>query len=140
MTDRRSPFMTNFRLSALRMLGIVHIVVGILGLALTTFFGLLVTPIFGPGAVWMIVLGCRLWNPTERVLAHVRATHRVLLVIAGLSLWYGYVTYQAAERSAAMGGGLLGGFWILPAGFGIVMAVVSLISLLLARQRSAGPP
>ena len=56
-----------------------------------------------------------------------------LFLMAALLIAYGIFALRAAERSAAHGGGLLGGFGILPLGLGIVGACVA--GLLLALER-----
>ncbi len=100
-------------------------------------FGLIVAPILALGPLWVIVLGFRLWKPSARVAAALRRTRRVSLVIAVLLVWYGILALQAAERSAAAGGGLLGGFGLLPLGLGILLGCVSGLSLLLASHQRA---
>jgi len=85
------------------------------------------------GPIWGIVLGVRLWRSGSDVFAALRRTHWTYLVIDGLLVAYGLFALRAAERSAAQGGGLLGGFGLLPLGLGIVMACFSGVTLVMAR-------
>ena len=61
------------------------------------------------------------------------------MLIDALLIWYGIIALQAADRSAARGGGLLGGFGLLPLGLGIGLACFSLVTLVLTRTRPLAP-
>ena len=66
-----------------------------------------------------------------------RRTHVVFLAIDALLIWYGFWMLQAAEESAARGGGLLGGLGIIPIALGIVLALFSVVTLVLIRRHRA---
>ena len=117
-----------------RILGVVHVIVGILLLPLTLFFGLLLAPVLLPGPVWIVMLGIRLWRPTRRVGIWLRRTHLVGVAVAALLCGYGAFALQAAQRSAAAGGGLLGAFGLIPLGLGALLGVTAVPSLWLARR------
>ena len=117
-----------------RILGVVHVIVGLLLLPLTLFFGLLLAPVLLPGPVWIVMLGFRLWRPSARVGVLLRRTHCVGITIAALLCVYGVFALQAAERSAAAGGGLMGGFGLIPLGLGALLGVTAVPSLWLARR------
>ena len=51
---------------------------------------------------------------------------------------YGIFALRTAERSAAQGGGLLGGFGLVPLGLGIMMACFSGVTLLATSQAVPG--
>ncbi len=121
-------------LTPFRILGVVHVIVGLLLLPLTVFFGLLLVPILLPGPVWVAILGIRLWRPSARVGVLLRRTHLVGLTIACLLCAYGVLALQAAERSAAAGGGLLGGFGLIPLGLGAILGATAVTSLWLGRS------
>ena len=53
-----------------RILGVAHVIVGLLLLQLTLFFGLLVASVLLPGPVWVVILGIGLWRPTVDVARH----------------------------------------------------------------------
>jgi hypothetical protein len=77
----KKPNVTPFR-----VLGVVHVIVGLLLLPLTMFFGLLLAPVLLPGPVWVVILGIRLWRPTARLGVLLRRTHSVgVKVILSLS-------------------------------------------------------
>lgn len=61
--------------------------------------------------------------------------HQVLAVahiaIDGLLIWHGVWARRAAAESAARGGGLLGGFGLLPIALGCGLALFSVIVLML---------
>ena len=117
-----------------RILGVVHVVVGILLLPLTLFFGFLLAPVLLPGPVWVVILGIRLWRPTRRVGLLLRRTHLVGMSAAALLCAYGVFALRAAERSAAAGGGLLGAFGLIPLGLGVLLGATAVPSLWLARR------
>jgi hypothetical protein len=59
----------------------------------------------------------------------------VTLVVATLPCTYGLLALQAAERSAAAGGGLLGAFGLFRLALGVALGGTAVISLWLARRR-----
>jgi ABC-type Fe3+ transport system permease subunit len=73
-------------------------------------------------------------KPQNFVIAAARWTLRIALMAAVLLVAYGIFALRAAERSAADGGGLLGGFGFLPLGLGIVLGALAGICLLLIRS------
>lgn len=121
----------------MRALAVFHILIGVLLLPLVVVLGLVFAPLLVIGPVWGIVLGARMWRPTPGVLAAVRRTHLAYLVVDGLLVAYGIFALRAAERSAAHGGGLLGGVGLIPLALGIGMAVFSAITLAMARASRA---
>ena len=121
-----------------RILGVVHVIVGLLLLPLTLFFGVLLAPVLLPGPVWIVILGIRLWRPSARVGVLLRRTHLVGVAVAALLCGYGAFALQAAQRSAAAGGGLLGAFGLIPLGLGALLGVTAVPSLWLARRLRSG--
>jgi hypothetical protein len=73
-------------------------------------------------------------KPQDLVIATARWALRIALMTAVLLVAYGLFALRAAERSAAAGGGLLGGFGFLPLGLGIVLGAMAGICLLLIRS------
>lgn len=118
----------------MRALAVGHIAIGVLLLPLTLGIGIF-APILMAGPVWGIVLGFRLWKPRPGLLSALRRTHYAYLFVDALLIWYGISALQAAERSAARGGGLLGGFGLIPLGLGIGLACFSAVTLMIARTR-----
>ena len=116
-----------------RALAIGHIVIGVLLLPVALLSGGILAPILRAGPIWGIVLGVKLWQRGSEMFTALRRTHCAFLLIDVLLIAYGIFALRAAERSAARGGGLLGGFGLVPLGLGIVMALFSLVTLLTAR-------
>ena len=119
--------------SAFRVLGVAHVVVGILLLPASMVFGLPLAPLLALGPLWVAILGIRLWRPAARVKVLLWRTHVVTAMLAVLLCAYGIFALRAAERSAAKGGGLLGAVGLLPLGLGMVLGVTAAASLWLAR-------
>jgi hypothetical protein len=117
----------------LRALAVGHIAIGLLLLPVALVSAGILAPILLVGPIWGIVLGVRLWRSGAEVFAALRRTHWTFLLIDGLLVAYGIFALRAAERSAAQGGGLLGGFGLLPLGLGFVMACFSGVTLVMAR-------
>jgi len=117
-----------------RILAVLHVIVGVLLLPLTMFFGLFLAPVLLPGPVWVVILGIRLWRPARRVGVLLRRTHFVGVTLAALLCAYGAFALQAAERSAAAGGGIMGAFGLIPLGLGVLLGSTSVVSLWLARR------
>ena len=126
--------MRNPNLTPFRILAVAHIIVGLLLLPLTLIFGLLLTPVLLPGPVWVVVLGVRLWRPSGRVRILLRRTHFVGVTVAAPLCAYGVLALQAAERSAAAGGGLMGAIGLIPLGLGVLLGGTGLTSIWLARR------
>ena len=116
-----------------RALGIVHVVVGLLLLPMSTFFGLTLAPVLALGPLWVVFLGVRLWRPTALVKDLLWKTHVVVAVVAAALCVHGAFALRAAERSAAAGGGLLGAYGLIPLVLGTVLGVTAAVSLWLAR-------
>jgi hypothetical protein len=119
--------------SILRIIAIGHIVIGVLLAPVALVFGGILAPIFIVGPIWGIVLGARLWRSGAEVFAALRRTHWTFLAIDVLLVAYGIFALRAAERSAAHGGGLLGGVGLIPLGLGVAMASFSGVTLVVAR-------
>ena len=118
---------------SLRALAIGHIVIGVLLLPAALLSGGLLAPILLAGPIWGIVLGVKLWQRGTEMFTSLRRTHWAFLLIDVLLVAYGIFALRAAERSAARGGGLLGGIGLVPLGLGIVMALFSGVTLVTAR-------
>jgi hypothetical protein len=80
-------------------------------------------------AAWFTLLGIRLWRRTPGWSTAVRWTHAVVLAFAALQLAGGWVAIRGAERSAAHGGGLLGGLGYFEVALGVALAGFALLSL-----------
>jgi hypothetical protein len=122
------------RLFLFRALAIGHIAIGVLLLPLALAFGGILAPVLMVGPIWGIMLGVRLWRSPAAVFAALRRTHWTFLLIDGLLVVYGIFALRAAERSAAHGGGLLGGIGLVPLGLGMMMACFSGATLVVARR------
>jgi hypothetical protein len=120
---------------ARRFLAIAHIIIGALLMPIIVALALVVAPVLLAGPIWGIMLGLRLWRSDLTVTAALRRTHFVYLTIDAVLIAYGVFALRAAERSAARGGGLLGGLGLLPLGLGLMLAAFSVITLLLVRPR-----
>ena len=125
--------MISRRLARFRVLAVVHVVVGFLSLPLALVFGLPFAPVLTCGPIWLMILGYRLWCQGEEAGVLLRRTHLVVLVVAALLDAYGLFALQAAQKSAARGGGLLGAFGFLPLAFGVVLGATAAVSLWLVR-------
>lgn len=92
-------------------------------------------------AGWFILLGIRLWRRTPGWNTALRWTHAAVLAFAALQLAGGWVAIRGAERSAAHGGGLLGGLGEIEVAAGIALAAFALLSLPVTFiARTAGLP
>ena len=117
-----------------RVLAIGHIAIGVLLLPVALLFGGIIAPILMVGPIWGIILGVRLWRSPFEGRDALRRTHWTFLLIDGLLVAYGIFALRAAERSAAHGGGLLGGIGLVPLGLGMMMACFSGATLVVARR------
>src|SRR6478609_6149777 len=120
----------------MRLLAVLHIAIAILLLPLS-IFPLPLMPIMMIGPVWAIVLGVRMWKGRDVVTA-LRRTHWVFLAIDAMVILYGLWMMQAAEASAARGGGLLGGLGVVAIAIGISLAIFSAITLVLLHRGRVG--
>jgi len=91
-----------------RALAFGHIVIGVLLLPIALLSGGILGPLMA-GPIWGIVLGVRLWQRGTEMFTILRRTHWAFLLIDVLLAACGIFALRAAERSAARGGGLLGG-------------------------------
>jgi hypothetical protein len=80
------------------------------------------------GPIWFCVLGVWLWRPTLRLSAALVATHSVIAVFAVLNVAFGIGALHGADRSAAKGGGLLGGYGFIPVLGGAALLVLAAAS------------
>jgi hypothetical protein len=117
-----------------RVLAIGHIAIGVLLLPVALLFGGIIAPILMVGPIWGIILGVRLWRSPFEGRAALRRTHWTFLLIDGLLVAYGIFALRAAARSAAHGGGLLGGIGLVPLALGITMACFSAVTLVVTRR------
>jgi len=101
------------------------------------FFSVLSVPVL-PGLIWLGILGFRLWNPNIKILRALRITHFVLLPFAVLLITFGLSALRAAERRAATGGGLMGGFGYIPIIMELFAGALSVVSLWISYSRSNG--
>jgi hypothetical protein len=124
------------RIDRHRVLGVAHILVGLLLLPLATVIGLVGVPLLALPSLWLMALGVHLWRGGPRVALALRRTHMVSLVIALLLGLSGVFALGAASRSAAAGGGLLGAFGILPIGLGLALGGLAVTSLRIASSRA----
>ena len=117
-----------------RLLSLAHVAIAIILLPTVMFFGFLSLLVVTPGLVWLAILGFRLWRPSYRLRAMLRHTHRVLLPFSILLVAYGFFALDAAQRSAEAGGGLLGGFGLIPIVMGLFAGSLSIVSLLVCHS------
>jgi hypothetical protein len=127
-----APLPGGRHLAPFRVLGVVHVLVGLL-LPFTLFFGVPLTPLLACGPIWLMILGYRLWRQGDEVGVPLRRTHVVAVAVAALLCAYGPFALLAAERSAAAGGGLLGALRLFPLALGVVLGATAVASLWLAR-------
>jgi hypothetical protein len=92
----------------------------VLGLWMPAFLG-----------IWMIVLGRWAWNMRPQIILVLLISHCVLLLLGMSGISLGIQTAEAAERSAAHGGGLLGVLGWSPLWFSIPIVNLASISLVL---------
>jgi hypothetical protein len=117
-----------------RFLGVLHFVVGFLLLPLSLLFGFLALPLVMLGPLWILVLGFLLFRGGGDIRNWIRRTHIVALGFAILLCGHGVLSLQAAARSAEGGGGLLGGYGLIPIAFGLLLGLTSIVSLVLTRS------
>jgi hypothetical protein len=116
------------------------VLLGVLLLPFALFLGITPAPVLALGPLWIIVLGVRMWRPSARVVRLARRTAWIGLVIGAGEMAYGIFALRAAARSAARGGGLLGAVGLLPLGFGLAIACVAGLSLVLSRGQASQSP
>src|SRR5436190_21371788 len=108
-----------------RVLGVAHIVVGLASSVPAAMYALIVVAPLVLGPIWFCVLGVWLWRPTRRLGAALVATHSVITIFAVLNVAFGIGALHAANRSAANGGGLLGGSGWLPISCGVALLILA---------------
>ena len=122
-----------------RAVSIVHGLLGVGLIAAATS----VTPRAGVGpllfavvlALCPLFIAYQLWKgPTDRTAALIRAISLIGALAGAMFVVYGVFAIQAAERSAAHGGGLLGGFGYFVLAGGVVIGFFSAITLLALRK------
>ena len=111
------------------LLGLAHLLIAIMAAPITVYVFLLVVP------AWAVWLGIRMRRGDRGVTHAVRRTHYALLLVALLLISYGVVALRAAEESARSGGGLLGGFGMIPIAIGVSLALFSILTLVLTNRR-----
>lgn len=121
--------MTKPKRIGFRLLGLAHVAIAIILLPAVMFLGVLSLVVVTPALVWLAILGFRLWRPSCRLRTPLRHTHRVLLPFSILLVTYGLFALGAAQRSAETGGGLLGGFGLIPIVMGLLAGSLSIVSL-----------
>ena len=113
-----------------RGLSIGHYLIAVPLIALATFFGLILAPVLAAGPVWLCILGSLLWHgPSPRLSTWVRITHLLSLFVAALLIVLGVFALSAAERSAELGGGLLGAWGFVPIIAGGLLALLAVTTL-----------
>ena len=110
------------------VLAVAHVIIAI-ALMLVSTLTIFAFPLFLIGPIWAIMLARRMWRADPTVIQPLRRTHYVFLGIDAVMIAYGLLALKAAEESAKRGGGLLGGFGIIPIAIGSVLAVFSVIVL-----------
>ena len=107
--------------------------------------GFLVAPILLLGVAWLAAVGAKLLTASSRAVPQARRTAVVTIPVALLIGAYSLWTLDAAARSSDEGGGLLGGFGLIPMVLAITLAVISILTFVLTRPdngsdgRRAGP-
>ncbi len=87
--------------------------------------------------MWILLAGIRMfWRLTPRAVRSLQIMDSLVIFCALLLCAYGWMTYRAAEQSAASGGGLLGGYGVIPFGLGIMIGGTAAVSLWLLRHTS----
>jgi hypothetical protein len=117
-----------------RFLAVLHIVVGIVLLPLSSFFGFVLIPIMAIVPVWLIVLGVKLWRPSDITHLLLKRTSIVCMFIGVIMAAYGIYCLEMARRSAEGGGGLMGAFGAVPILYGVLLGIASALSLGIERK------
>ena len=108
-------------------------------LAVLLFAVLLAGPFLALGA-WTVLLGRQAWNGHPALRPRLLWTHGLSLPAGALAVGLGLNVWRAAERSAAHGGGLLGGLGIFPIGVGAGMIALAVLSIGVAWAAPHGRP
>ena len=87
--------------------------------------------------MWMLLAGIHMfWRLTPRTARALQVMDSIVLVCALLLCVYGVLAFQAAEQSAARGGGLLGAYGVIPIALGLLLGSLAAVSLWLLRRTS----
>ena len=89
-------------------------------------------------AGWFGVLGWQTWRMSPGWRARLRHTSLAVLIVGVCLVWAGYEEIRAAARSAAHGGGLLGGLGEIVVSFGVALGLIGGGSLLAAWREKPG--
>jgi hypothetical protein len=105
---------------------------------------MMVVPL-GALGVWTVALGRWTWALKPQAFKMLLLTHGILLVPGSLAGANGILALRAAEKSAAHGGGLLGGLGMIPLAFGVGVAFFALCSIVITltavpRQQASREP
>lgn len=123
-----------------RVLGWAHILVALLVIPMTGFFGLTLAPLLIAGPIWLAMVGVRLLRGRPGAWTVARRTHLFAGLVAVLMVEYGLYARRAAALSADEGGGLLGALGYLPLILGISLGTLSAVTLFFSwRQGRTGP-
>jgi len=76
------------------------------------------------------------WRLTPRAIRTLQIMDSLVIFCALLLCAYGWMAYRAAEQSAASGGGLLGGYGVIPLALGLMIGGTAAVSLWLLRRVS----
>jgi len=123
-----------------RILGRVYLVAALVALTMTLFFGFLVAPVLLVGVVWLGAVGGKLLAGSPRAVPQARRTAVASIPIAVVMGAYGLWALRAAARSANEGGGLLGGFGLIPLVLAVTLAIVSALTFALTRGARDSDP
>ena len=105
-----------------------HVAIAIVLLPSAMFLGFLSLLVLTPALVWLAALGVWLWWPSRRLRTLLRYTHRILAPFSILLIAYGLFALGEGQRSAEAGGGLLGGFGLVPIVMGLLAGSLSMVS------------
>jgi len=113
-------------------------------LPLMSILGIAGLLVWGAAAAWYGRIGLRLWRHDPRIVRPARTTYLVTLLLGVVEILHGLLALQAAERSAARGGGLLGGYGLIPLLAGALLVLIASLSLravsmMAAAQTESGP-
>ena len=145
--------MTTRRLAILRVtLAAAHVLLGIvllLPIAAIVGFGtvhtltrlpfslVLIGVVITTFPMWILLAGIRMfWRLTPRAILTLQIMDSLVIFCALLLCAYGWMAYRAAEQSAASGGGLLGGYGVIPLALGLMIGGTAAVSLWLLRRVS----
>lgn len=117
-----------------RLLGVAYLAASPVALALTLFFGFLAAPVLLIGVAWLFAVGVRLIVGSPGAASQARRTAIFAAPVAVLIGAYGLFALRAAARSADEGGGLLGGFGLIPLLLALLLLALTALTPLLTRR------